>query len=402
MARYIVKLKTPSPGTHDRARSPWSISRACGVSIWQTDSTLPTRSTTPQPRSGSSTSRVMGFPMRWSSTRLRLRKLSSTSRRRSSSGWTRRTASSEMGGIRPDQTGWMKRSRSITVRASQYGMIHCMTRKWKMSMPFLRRSVVGSGWMTTVGSRRRICPCSRIISSHIGEVAYPWQGVSLRFSLWPWDYQRITSTRWRPILMQPSRWTITRSFHHTRPKMSWRMWALGVTRICSASRCCGKIRTEDSSCWTETVSGSMQYRSRAHLSSILEIIWCESRMTGSSRLSTALRTSSRASDIRCPSSSVCIAGYQRENADIRHDPDPYPQSESRSLLTESFFTGFNFNETCGVLPSCIDDAHPAKYEPISCAEWVRLRFEKTTINAWEDFNWPSHYYPSVVGIFHGD
>ncbi|KAI0382793.1 2OG-Fe(II) oxygenase [Hypomontagnella monticulosa] len=44
-----------------------------------------------------------------------------------------------------------------------------------------------------------------------------------------------------------------------------------------------------------------------------------------------------------------------------------------------FFFGFNFNETCGVLPSCIDEDHPAKYDPISCEEWVRLRFSKTTL-----------------------
>lgn len=41
--------------------------------------------------------------------------------------------------------------------------------------------------------------------------------------------------------------------------------------------------------------------------------------------------------------------------------------------------GFNFNETCGVLPSCVDEEHPAKYEPISCEEWVRLRFKATTL-----------------------
>ncbi|KAI2636508.1 2OG-Fe(II) oxygenase [Hypomontagnella submonticulosa] len=44
-----------------------------------------------------------------------------------------------------------------------------------------------------------------------------------------------------------------------------------------------------------------------------------------------------------------------------------------------FFFGFNFNEKCGVLPSCIDEEHPAKYDPISCEEWVRLRFGKTTL-----------------------
>ncbi|KPM40523.1 hypothetical protein AK830_g6057 [Neonectria ditissima] len=42
-----------------------------------------------------------------------------------------------------------------------------------------------------------------------------------------------------------------------------------------------------------------------------------------------------------------------------------------------FFFGFNFDEECSVLPSCIDEENPAKYEPISCGEWCRLRFEKT-------------------------
>ncbi|KAH8690451.1 hypothetical protein BGW36DRAFT_439553 [Talaromyces proteolyticus] len=44
-----------------------------------------------------------------------------------------------------------------------------------------------------------------------------------------------------------------------------------------------------------------------------------------------------------------------------------------------FFLGFNFNETCGVLPSCVDSDHPAKYEPISCSEWVHLRFKATNL-----------------------
>ncbi|KIV91974.1 hypothetical protein PV10_06459 [Exophiala mesophila] len=44
-----------------------------------------------------------------------------------------------------------------------------------------------------------------------------------------------------------------------------------------------------------------------------------------------------------------------------------------------FFFGFNFNETCGVLPSCVDNDHPAKYEPISCGDWTQLRFEQTDV-----------------------
>lgn len=33
-----------------------------------------------------------------------------------------------------------------------------------------------------------------------------------------------------------------------------------------------------------------------------------------------------------------------------------------------FFFGFNFNEKCGVLPTCVSESNPAKYEPITCGE----------------------------------
>ena len=46
-----------------------------------------------------------------------------------------------------------------------------------------------------------------------------------------------------------------------------------------------------------------------------------------------------------------------------------------------FFFGFNFNEKCGVLPSCVDEKHPAKYEPISCGDWCQLRFQQTDASA---------------------
>ncbi|KAJ4389870.1 hypothetical protein N0V93_007342 [Gnomoniopsis smithogilvyi] len=41
-----------------------------------------------------------------------------------------------------------------------------------------------------------------------------------------------------------------------------------------------------------------------------------------------------------------------------------------------FFFGFNFNEKCGVLPSCTSESNPPKYEPITCGEWCQLRFEQ--------------------------
>jgi len=40
------------------------------------------------------------------------------------------------------------------------------------------------------------------------------------------------------------------------------------------------------------------------------------------------------------------------------------------------FFGFNFNEKCGVLPTCTDENNPPKYEPISCGDWCQLRFQQ--------------------------
>ncbi|CRK11171.1 hypothetical protein BN1723_009305 [Verticillium longisporum] len=46
-------------------------------------------------------------------------------------------------------------------------------------------------------------------------------------------------------------------------------------------------------------------------------------------------------------------------------------------ISMPFFFGFNFNETCSVLPSCTDEKNPPKYEPISCGNWCAQRFAKT-------------------------
>ncbi|KJR80470.1 uncharacterized protein SPSK_05299 [Sporothrix schenckii 1099-18] len=34
-----------------------------------------------------------------------------------------------------------------------------------------------------------------------------------------------------------------------------------------------------------------------------------------------------------------------------------------------FFFGFNYDAECAVVPTCVDEAHPAKYAPISCGKW---------------------------------
>ncbi|KAH8659884.1 hypothetical protein BX600DRAFT_414859 [Xylariales sp. PMI_506] len=40
-----------------------------------------------------------------------------------------------------------------------------------------------------------------------------------------------------------------------------------------------------------------------------------------------------------------------------------------------FFLGFNPESICEVVPTCVDEDHPALYEPISCGKWHRDRLE---------------------------
>lgn len=46
----------------------------------------------------------------------------------------------------------------------------------------------------------------------------------------------------------------------------------------------------------------------------------------------------------------------------------------QSRYSMPFFFGFNADAVCEVVPSCIGEGSPAKYEPISCGEWRRMRF----------------------------
>jgi isopenicillin N synthase-like dioxygenase len=41
-----------------------------------------------------------------------------------------------------------------------------------------------------------------------------------------------------------------------------------------------------------------------------------------------------------------------------------------------FFYGFQFDQKCGVLPTCTSADDPPKYEPISCGDWCQLRFQQ--------------------------
>ncbi|KAJ5728281.1 hypothetical protein N7493_004611 [Penicillium malachiteum] len=47
--------------------------------------------------------------------------------------------------------------------------------------------------------------------------------------------------------------------------------------------------------------------------------------------------------------------------------------KTTSRYSMPFFLGFNPDSICRVVPSCIDEEHPALYEPITCGEWHRDR-----------------------------
>ncbi|KAK4862065.1 hypothetical protein LT330_003203 [Penicillium expansum] len=46
-----------------------------------------------------------------------------------------------------------------------------------------------------------------------------------------------------------------------------------------------------------------------------------------------------------------------------------------SRYSMPFFLGFNPDSVCKVVPSCVDEDHPALYGPISCGKWHRNRLE---------------------------
>lgn len=45
----------------------------------------------------------------------------------------------------------------------------------------------------------------------------------------------------------------------------------------------------------------------------------------------------------------------------------------RERVSLPFFVGFNWDESCGVLDSCVAEGEAKRYDEISCAEWVTRR-----------------------------
>lgn len=43
-------------------------------------------------------------------------------------------------------------------------------------------------------------------------------------------------------------------------------------------------------------------------------------------------------------------------------------TSTEERVSMPFFFGLNFNEVCGVVPTCVSEKRPALYEPISCGD----------------------------------
>ncbi|GAW22814.1 hypothetical protein ANO14919_123580 [Xylariales sp. No.14919] len=72
---------------------------------------------------------------------------------------------------------------------------------------------------------------------------------------------------------------------------------------------------------------------------------------------------------------VNIADYMQRITNDRyvstiHRAQNYSGKERISM---PFFFGFNLNESCGVLDSCVTEGEEKKYDEISCEEWVQRR-----------------------------
>ncbi|CEJ62812.1 hypothetical protein PMG11_11299 [Penicillium brasilianum] len=56
-----------------------------------------------------------------------------------------------------------------------------------------------------------------------------------------------------------------------------------------------------------------------------------------------------------------------------HQVVPHDSPEDR--MSVAFFFGFNFNEQCSVVPTCITPENPKRYEPVVCGDYVQQRLE---------------------------
>jgi len=47
----------------------------------------------------------------------------------------------------------------------------------------------------------------------------------------------------------------------------------------------------------------------------------------------------------------------------------------KERLSMAFFFGFNLNESCGVLDTCVEEGEEKKYDEVSCYEWTQRRLK---------------------------
>lgn len=72
---------------------------------------------------------------------------------------------------------------------------------------------------------------------------------------------------------------------------------------------------------------------------------------------------------------VNIADYLQRITNDRYQSTVHRavNTSGKERVSMPFFFGFNLNESCGVLESCIDEDGGRRYEEIGCLEWVRRR-----------------------------
>lgn len=72
---------------------------------------------------------------------------------------------------------------------------------------------------------------------------------------------------------------------------------------------------------------------------------------------------------------VNIADYLQRITNDRYQSTVHRavNTSGRERVSMPFFFGFNLNESCGVLDSCVGEGEVRRYEEVGCREWVRRR-----------------------------
>ncbi|KAH7304296.1 2OG-Fe(II) oxygenase [Stachybotrys elegans] len=76
---------------------------------------------------------------------------------------------------------------------------------------------------------------------------------------------------------------------------------------------------------------------------------------------------------------INIADYMQRITNDRYVSTVHraKNTSGRERISMPFFVGFNWNESCDVLDSCVAPGETKKYDEISCADWVKRRARAT-------------------------